>query len=123
LFANNRNRIRWAVLGLSQDEHWKDLFENFSVNSLNGDLSNAITFNPPLFSLVNTFKSISFESQSVSCTLGMQMLFLNASYSGCKRKRMQSRKREEYLDPLVSRRGFLNKKTIVLESRTVFFGS
>jgi hypothetical protein len=32
------------------------LFENFSVNSLKGDLSNPITFNPPLFSLVNTFK-------------------------------------------------------------------
>ncbi len=32
------------------------MFENFSVNSLKGDLSNAITFNPPLFSLVNTFK-------------------------------------------------------------------
>jgi hypothetical protein len=31
------------------------LFENFSVNSLKGDLSNSTTFNPPLFSLVNTF--------------------------------------------------------------------
>ncbi len=57
LFANNRNRIRWAVLGLSQDEDWIDLFENFSMNSLKGDLSNAITFNPPLFSLVSSFKA------------------------------------------------------------------
>jgi hypothetical protein len=32
------------------------LFENFSVNSLKGDLSNDITDNPPLFSLVSTFK-------------------------------------------------------------------
>jgi hypothetical protein len=32
------------------------LSENLSVNSLKGDLSNAPTFNPPLFSLVNTFK-------------------------------------------------------------------
>jgi hypothetical protein len=32
------------------------LFENLSVNSLKGDLSNATTFKPPLFSLVNTFK-------------------------------------------------------------------
>jgi hypothetical protein len=33
------------------------LFENLSVNSLKGDLSNATTFNPPLFSMVNTFKT------------------------------------------------------------------
>jgi hypothetical protein len=32
------------------------LFENFSENSLKGDLSNAANSNPPLFSLVNTFK-------------------------------------------------------------------
>ncbi len=37
---------------------WTDLFENHSVNSLEGDLSNATTFNPPLFSLVNTFKML-----------------------------------------------------------------
>jgi len=57
VFANNRNRIRWAVVGVSQDEDWTDLFENSSVNRLKGDLSNATTFNPPLFSLVNTFKN------------------------------------------------------------------
>jgi hypothetical protein len=34
-----------------------DLYENLSVNSLKGDLMNATTFNPPLFSLVNTFKA------------------------------------------------------------------
>jgi hypothetical protein len=32
------------------------VFENFSENSLKGDLSNDTTDNPPLFSLVNTFK-------------------------------------------------------------------
>ncbi len=32
-----------------------NLFENFSENSLKGDLSNDTTHNPPLFSLVNTF--------------------------------------------------------------------
>jgi hypothetical protein len=32
------------------------LLENLSVNSLKGDLSNATTVSPPLFSLVNTFK-------------------------------------------------------------------
>jgi hypothetical protein len=37
---------------------WTDLFENLSVNSLKGDLSNATTVNPPLFSLVNTFKTV-----------------------------------------------------------------
>jgi hypothetical protein len=31
------------------------LFENLSLNSLKGDLSHATTFNPPIFSLVNTF--------------------------------------------------------------------
>ncbi len=67
LFANNRNRIRWAVFGLPQDEDWIDSFEKFSLNTLKGDLSNAITFNPPLFSLVNTFKLFSrkFSRESV----------------------------------------------------------
>jgi hypothetical protein len=32
------------------------LFENHRENSLMEDLSNITTFNPPLFSLVNTFK-------------------------------------------------------------------
>jgi hypothetical protein len=32
------------------------LAENFSENNLKGDLPNVATFNPPLFSLVNTFK-------------------------------------------------------------------
>jgi hypothetical protein len=32
------------------------LVENFGVNSLKGDLSNATAFNPPLFPLDNTFK-------------------------------------------------------------------
>ncbi len=35
-----------------------DLFENYSENSLKGDLSNDTTVNPPLFSLVNTFKRL-----------------------------------------------------------------
>jgi hypothetical protein len=34
LFANDRNRVRGAVLGLSQDGACTDLFENLSVNSL-----------------------------------------------------------------------------------------
>ncbi len=33
-----------------------DSFENFRENSLKGDLSNDITLNHPLFSLVNAFK-------------------------------------------------------------------
>jgi hypothetical protein len=33
------------------------LFENFRENSLKRDLSNGTTANPPLFSLVNTFKA------------------------------------------------------------------
>jgi hypothetical protein len=56
LISNDRNRVRRVVLGLSQDGACTDLLENLSVNSLKRDLSNALTFNPPLFSLVNTFK-------------------------------------------------------------------
>jgi len=33
-FANKRNRIRWVVLGLSQNEPCTDLSENFSEDSL-----------------------------------------------------------------------------------------
>ncbi len=57
MFANNRNRVPWVVLCLSQDGACTDSFENFRENSLKGDLSNDITLNPPLFSLVNTFNS------------------------------------------------------------------
>ena len=56
MIANEKNRLRWVVLGLSQDGACIDLFENHSENSLKEDLSNITTFNPPLFSLVNTFK-------------------------------------------------------------------
>ncbi len=49
--------VRWVVLCLSQDGACTDSFENFRDNSLKGGLSNYITLNPPLFSLVNTFKS------------------------------------------------------------------
>jgi hypothetical protein len=56
--SNERNRVRWVVLGLSQDGACTDLFENFGENSLKGDLSNDSIVNPPLFSLVNTFKSL-----------------------------------------------------------------
>jgi hypothetical protein len=58
LLSNDRNRVPWAVLGLSQDGACIDLFENLSVNSLKGDLSNATTFKLPLFSLDNTFKNL-----------------------------------------------------------------
>jgi hypothetical protein len=56
LFANDTTRVLVAVLGLSQDGACTDFFENFRENSLKGDLSNDITLNPPLFSLVDTFK-------------------------------------------------------------------
>ncbi len=57
LFANDRNRVGWVVLGLSHDGASTDLFENYSEHSLLGDLSNDTTVNPPLFSLVNTFNT------------------------------------------------------------------
>ncbi len=56
MIANDRNRARWLVLGLSQNGACTDLYENHSENSLTEDLSNDTTVNPPLFSLVNTFK-------------------------------------------------------------------
>ncbi len=59
MIANDRNRVRWLVLGLSQDGACMDLYENHSENKVKGDLSNDTTVNPPLFSLVNTFKTIS----------------------------------------------------------------
>ncbi len=59
MFANDTNRVRGAVLYLSQDGACTNLFENFSENNLKGALSNDTTDNPPLFSLVNTFKDIS----------------------------------------------------------------
>jgi hypothetical protein len=45
-----------TVLALSKDMVCTDFVENFSLNSLKGDLTIDTTFNPPLFSLVNTFE-------------------------------------------------------------------
>jgi hypothetical protein len=56
LISNGRNGVHWVVLGLSQYWACTDLFENFSENSLKGDLSNDTALTPPLFSLANTFK-------------------------------------------------------------------
>ncbi len=43
-----------------------DMFENLSANSLKGDLSNATSFNPPLFSLVNSFdKTLKNQEETV----------------------------------------------------------
>jgi hypothetical protein len=44
------------VLCLPHDGACTESFENFRETSLKGDPSNDITLNPPLFSLVNTFK-------------------------------------------------------------------
>jgi hypothetical protein len=55
LLSNDRNRVRGAVLSLSQDGANTHLFENFRENSLKRDLSNETTANTPLFSLANTF--------------------------------------------------------------------
>jgi hypothetical protein len=57
LLSNDRNRVRGAVLSLSQDRASTHLFENFRENSLKRDLSNDTTANTPLFSLANTFKA------------------------------------------------------------------
>jgi hypothetical protein len=56
-----------VVLSLSQDGACTDSSANFRENSLKGDLSNDITLNPPLFSLVNTFNAIAFCDLSYQC--------------------------------------------------------
>ncbi len=56
LLSIDRNRVRGAVLSLSQDGASTHLFENFPKNSLERDLSNDTAANTPLFSLANTFK-------------------------------------------------------------------
>jgi hypothetical protein len=60
-----------VVLGFSQDGACTDLLENLSMNSLMGDLSNALTFNPPLFSLVKgtklTYCSTTIQSRMTGC--------------------------------------------------------
>ncbi len=58
LNANDINWFRRVVLGLLQDGAYTDFFENLGENSLKGDLSNATTFNRPLFSLGDTFKGV-----------------------------------------------------------------
>ncbi len=58
MITNDRKRVRWLVLGLSQDGAFIDLYKNHSENSLTGDLSDDTTVNPPLFSLVNSFKDV-----------------------------------------------------------------
>jgi hypothetical protein len=67
LLANSRNRVRGAVLFLSQDGACTNLCENFREISLKRDLSNDTTVNPPLFSLVNTFKEGSEDIFLVVC--------------------------------------------------------
>jgi hypothetical protein len=56
LIANERNKVHWLFLVLLQDGACMDLYENRSEKSLKGDPSNDTFDNPPLFSLVNTFK-------------------------------------------------------------------
>jgi hypothetical protein len=58
LLSNDRNRVRGAVLSLSQDGASTHLFEYFRENSLKRGLSNDTTANTPLFSLSNTFKNL-----------------------------------------------------------------
>ncbi len=74
------------VLGLLQDGACTQFLENLSENTLIGDLSNVTTFNPPLFSLVDTFKlGTTYKSYSdlagrslSKCTL---FVFLNIIFS------------------------------------------
>jgi hypothetical protein len=94
VLSNGRNRVRGAVLGLSQDGARTNLFENFRKNSLKRDLSNVNTDNQPLFSLVDTFNTVMQEtntfiitkirgSRRTYCTVGRQNKHCCV---GCKRK-------------------------------------
>ena len=58
--------VHGALLCLSQDGACTNLFENLSENNLKGDLSNDTTENPPLFSLVNTFKDTAATESEVA---------------------------------------------------------
>jgi hypothetical protein len=50
LIANDKNMLRWVVLGIPQDGACIDLFENHSENSLKEDLSNVLPLSNHLFS-------------------------------------------------------------------------
>jgi len=74
-----------VVLCLSQDGACTDSFENFRDNSLKGGLSNDITINPPLFSLVNTFKVIFAVSSLFYYTVCAKLAnFINAGFASYK---------------------------------------
>jgi hypothetical protein len=64
-----------VVLCLSQDGACTDSFENFRENSLKGDLSNDITLNPPLFSLVNTFNRLFEKARARALDLSQNLWF------------------------------------------------
>ncbi len=79
MFANDTNRVRGAVLCLSQDGACTNLLENLGENNLKGDLSNDTTDNPSLFSLVNTFnleRVVVKIREAVSEEEILQLLFL-----------------------------------------------
>jgi hypothetical protein len=68
-----------VILCLSQDGACTDSFENFRDNRLKGGLSNDINLNPPLFSLVNTFKNREFGVFSMNKTLGRRKMFITGA--------------------------------------------
>jgi hypothetical protein len=71
-----------------------DLFENLNENSIKGDLSNDNTINPPLFSLVSTFKKNrkkSLEKYPVSLPLCWNRLRLSLILTTQKEERLRER--------------------------------
>jgi hypothetical protein len=89
LFANDTNRVRRAVLCLSQDGVCTNLFENFSKNNLKEDLSQDTTDNPPLFSLVNTFNSTVMVSTPIKINKEQQKKIFHFSRVVPKQMRRQ----------------------------------
>jgi hypothetical protein len=96
LIANEKNRLRWLVLGLSQDGACIDLFEKHSENSLKEDLSNITTFNLPLFSLVSTFKVPNWTGWVGHCNIsldnfGQYVIRSFSSFFSLKKKAQKSK--------------------------------
>jgi hypothetical protein len=92
LLSNDRNRVRGAVLSLSQDGASTHLFENFRENSLKRDLSNDTTANTPLFSLANTFKGRVWHEKNKDSSVFPQSpvrTFITIKYPGLQKGFMQ----------------------------------
>ncbi len=63
--SNDRHRVRWEVLGLSQDGVCTDSCESFSVKSLRLDQSKDTKFSPPSF-LIGQYIEVALKNIKTS---------------------------------------------------------